>query len=134
MLVSQGHQGVTQRSYAPPVSPPRRGDAVRDVRWFDRSDHPHVYLLGVVAMPVALVLSALQPLAAPEPVYGALVAASGLPVWAMVRSGAAARQHSPYSVWGLRAQVWLQLGGAVRQALAGRRDTTPRARHARPAD
>lgn len=130
-------EGVTARhdqSYASAVSLPPPGDAVRHVQWFDGLSHPRVYLLGVVGMPLAIVLIATQPLPAPELIYGALVGASGLPVWAMVRSGAAARQHSPYNLWSLRAQLWLQLGGAVAQAVGGDRAARPNARHARPVD
>ena len=105
---------------------------MRDTRWFSTGrSEAALYLSGLIGLPVAFALSAMQPLAAPEQFYGLLIAATGWPVWATVSTEATRQVRPAYSLWGLRAQVWLQLGGGTRQALIGLRDSAPsRGRHA----
>jgi hypothetical protein len=78
-------------------------------------------------MPVAFFLIATQPWDLPVPVYGLLITAAGCPVWFMVQAAAEHRGHSAYNLWSLRAQTWLQCGGATSAAVAALGD--PDARH-----
>ena len=108
---------------------PRPDDAVRHVQWLPRFGDPRVYLAGVIGVPVALALIIVQPLRLPEVIYALLVATSGFPVFLMVQDAAEARGHSAYNLWALRAQLWLQLGGALKQAVRATPPRPPVGRH-----
>lgn len=90
---------------------------VREVQWFPRIGVPWLYLASLGGTPVALVLAATEPLPAPDALYAAPIFFAALPIFLMTVTAAGATGHRTYSWWGLRAQVWLHLGGAVPAAL-----------------
>lgn len=90
---------------------------VRAVRWFPRIGLPRLYLASLGGTPVALVLAAMGPLPTPDALYAAAIFIAALPIFLMTVTAAGATGHRTYSLWGLRAQVWLHLGGALPAAL-----------------
>ncbi len=58
-----------------------------------------------------------QPLDVPEVLYGAGIAVAACPIYFMTIAGANAQGRPIYSWWGLRAQLWLHLGGAALSAV-----------------
>ncbi|MEI8407167.1 MULTISPECIES: hypothetical protein [unclassified Kribbella] len=116
----------------------RRGRVrVRDVVWFDGTQSPparrrsreapdpayddklsaYLYVISVVATPVALIAALLDPFDLPEAVYGIAIALASLFPWVMVSEVCEERGRRAYSWYGLKAQIWLQLGGALAQAI-----------------
>jgi hypothetical protein len=62
------------------------------------------------------VLIAWQPFGLPEALYGFLILAAGVGPLFMAQEAAASQGRNEFSWWVAKAQVWLYVGGAVRQA------------------
>jgi hypothetical protein len=115
----------------------QRRARIRDVLWFapkpapgarHRSRHApdsmyddklsaYLYLVSVIATPIALATAYITPLDLPDAAYGISIAAASLFPWVMVLDVCAERGIRAYSWYGLKAQVWLQFGGAALPAI-----------------
>jgi hypothetical protein len=95
-------------------------DDVRELGVWDRRlwwSEPYLYLTSVLAFLPALVLVIWQPPAWPVWPYGLLVLLAQLWPAMMNAEECAEQERMEYGLYALRAQVWLLLGGAVRQAV-----------------
>ena len=68
-------------------------------------------------MPLGFFIVLLTPFGLPPRVGALAVTVGGLPVSSLVRRQAGRLDLQAWSSWGLRAQVWLQVGGALLEAL-----------------
>ncbi len=78
---------------------------------------PYLYLASVLGFPPALALIIWQPLAGPVWPFGLLVLLAQLWPAMMNAEECAEQERMRYGLYAFRVQVWLLLGGAVRQAV-----------------
>ncbi|GAA1527022.1 hypothetical protein [Kribbella lupini] len=75
------------------------------------------YLASVVAVPVVVLCWAFELLGSREVYYAIPLFAAGATPWLLISDLCESHDRSPYSLLGLRTQLWLHLGGALPSAL-----------------
>lgn len=105
--------------------------SVRAVLWFPQLGRPWLYLTSLTGTPLAVALATAQAFDLPEAVYVVSILVAALPIYSMTVAASAAAGQELYSWWGLRAQAWLHVGGAVSAAVSHWRDRPRPPRHAR---
>ncbi|HEX2176755.1 MAG TPA: DUF3592 domain-containing protein [Nocardioidaceae bacterium] len=99
-------------------------DDIREMGIWDRRlwwSEPYLYVTSVLAFLSALVLVIWQPLPGPAWPYGLLALLAQLWPAMMNAEECAEQERMEYGPYALRAQIWLLLGGAVRQAVRAMR-------------
>lgn len=86
----------------------------------NHNDEPLVaalYLLSIIAVPMLFAFALWHPWPLPDMLYGLPVAGAGFMPWIMAQGVSDLANRKRYSFFALRAQLWVQLGGAAPSAV-----------------